>query len=69
VGLDDSDDVDAAMRGLFEVLLDRVGRIDHSCDAGVLVADEVRGTTQVVVDELREDHSARDGTTVSRYFS
>ena len=37
------------------VLLDRERRVDDHGGAGVPVADEVRGTTEVVVDELPEE--------------
>jgi hypothetical protein len=35
----------------------------------MLVADEVGGAAEVVVHELREDHSARDASTAFRYLS
>jgi hypothetical protein len=38
--------------------LDRVRGIDDDCDALLFVADEIRGTPEIVVDELREEHSA-----------
>ena len=50
---------DAAPLRLLEVLLDRVRRVDDDGVPGRLVADEVRGAAEVVVDELREDHDAR----------
>ena len=56
VRLDRPDEADAAPPGLLEVLLDRVGRVDDHRDPGVLVADQVRGAAEIVVDELREDH-------------
>ena len=36
--------------------LDRVRRIDDRSDARVLVADQVRRTAEVVVNELLEQH-------------
>jgi hypothetical protein len=58
VRLDRAHDADAAPVSLLEVLLDRERGIDHDGGPGVLVADEVRRAAQVLVDELREDHSA-----------
>jgi hypothetical protein len=39
-----------------EVLLRGIGGIDDDRLAGLLVADEIRGTAEVLVDELPEDH-------------
>jgi hypothetical protein len=69
MGLDRPHDLDAPPVGLVEVLFDRVRRIHDHGDSGVLVTDEVGGAAEVVVDELREDHGARDGSTLCRYFS
>ena len=69
VRLDDADDPHAAALGLLEVLLDRVGGIDHDRLAGALVAHEIRRATKGVVDELGEDHGAADRSTGSRYLS
>ena len=48
-----------------KVRLDRVGGVDDDRLVGLLVADEIRRTAQVVVDELPEDHgfdrNTRDG--------
>ena len=65
----DADDADVAPLGLLEVLLDREGRVDDDRVTGTRIADEVRRTAERVVDELREDHAARDRTSGSRYFS
>ena len=56
VRLDRADDADIALRGFFEILLDREGRIDHDRVTGTGIADEVGGAAERVVDELREDH-------------
>ena len=56
VRLDRPDDPNLAPRGLCQDALDRVRRIDDRCDARVLVADQVRRTTEVVVNELLEQH-------------
>ena len=45
-------------RGLGEELLDREGRVDDDRDRRRLVADEVRGAAEVVVDELLEQHNS-----------
>ena len=50
------DELDVPALALVQILLDRVGRIDEDGDSGVLVADEVGTTPQVVVDELLEQH-------------
>ncbi len=68
VRLEHPHEPDAVARGLLEVRLDRVGRIDHDGDAGLLVSDEVRGAAEVVVDELAEEH-ALEGNTTLRYLS
>ncbi len=44
--------------GFLEVLLDRERRVDYDGGPGPFVSDEVGSTTEVVVDELREDHDA-----------
>src|SRR5437588_12971188 len=49
---------DAVALRRFEVRLDPVAGVDHHRNAGVLVADEVRGAPQVVVHELPEEHVA-----------
>ena len=52
----DAHDADVAPLGLLEVLLDREGRVDDDRLAGSRIADEIGGTPERVVDELREDH-------------
>ncbi len=39
-----------------EVLVDLEARVDDRGDAGLLVADQVGGAAEVVVDDLAEDH-------------
>ncbi len=58
VGLQDADDPHVAPRRLLEVLLDRVCGVDDDGIAGFLVADQVGRAAEIVVDELREQHSA-----------
>ncbi len=56
VRLDHANDAHPLPLGIFEVLLDREGRIDHDRLPSSGIADEVGSTPQRVVDELREDH-------------
>jgi hypothetical protein len=56
VRLEGAGQLDLLSRALIQVLLDRVGRVDHDGNACVLVTDEVRRTAEVVVDELLEEH-------------
>jgi hypothetical protein len=69
VRLDRAHDAYAAPLGLLEVLLDCERRIDDHGLARRLVADEIGRTSERVVDELREDHSASERSTGGRYFS
>ncbi len=57
VRLEHADEADAAPPGFFEVLLDRVRRVDDDRLPSALVADQVRSAPESVVNELREDHS------------
>ena len=59
VRLEDVLDVDAEVAREMQVLLDLELRVDHRRDAGVLVADEVRRTPEVVVGDLAKDHASR----------
>src|ERR671916_1453819 len=56
VGLQDVLDADAEVAGEPQVLVDVELGVHDGGDAGVLVADEVAGATEVVVSELAEDH-------------
>ena len=56
VRLDRPHDPDAAPLGRRQHGLDRVRRIDDRGDARILVADQVRRTAEVVVNELLEQH-------------
>src|SRR5438874_5185001 len=58
VRLEDRGQPDAVALRRFQVGLDPVSGVDHDRNAGVLVADEVRGASQVVVHELPEEHVA-----------
>ena len=55
VRLDDADEPDVAPLRLREDCLDCVGRVDDDRNAGVLIADEVTGAAQVIVQELLEE--------------
>ena len=66
--LENADQVDRPQLALLEVLLDRERGIDHDRDALVLVADEIRRTPEIVVDELREEHVS-DASTGRGYFT
>ena len=57
VRLEHADDAHTVPLGLVEVLLDRVGRVDQDRLARSLVADEVGGAAEVLVDELAKQHS------------
>ena len=48
---------DAEVARQAQVLVDLQPRVDDRRDAGVLVADQVRGAAEVVVDDLAEDHA------------
>ena len=54
---------------LCEHLLDRVRRVDHDGLLRLLAADEVRGAPEIAVQDLREQHGARDGSNGCRYRS
>jgi hypothetical protein len=56
MGLEDVLDPHAHVAGQREVLLDVELGVDDGGDAGVLVADQVRGAAEVVVGDLAEDH-------------
>jgi hypothetical protein len=68
MGLENADELDLSALALIQILLDRVRRIDQDGDSGLLVADEVGGTPQVVVDELLEEHNG-DGSNPCGYIS
>ncbi len=56
VRLQDVRDLHPGEAGQAQVLVHLEPRVDDRRHAGVLVADQVRGAAQVVVDELAEDH-------------
>ena len=58
VRLEHADEADAPALRLRQHRLDEVRRVDDDRDALVLVADEIAGAAQVVVQELREEHGA-----------
>ena len=57
VRLEHPHDLDAALLGRLEVLLDRVRRIDEEGLPLTGIADQVGGTAEIVVDELAEEHT------------
>ena len=58
VRLDDADEPDVAAFRLRQHRLDVVRRVDDDREAGVLVADEVAGAAEIVVQKLLEEHGA-----------
>ena len=68
VCLEDADQANRTPLALLEVLLDRERGVNDNGDALVLVADQIRGTPEIVVDELREEHVG-DASTGRGYFS
>jgi hypothetical protein len=66
--LENGDELDVLALALIQILLDGVRRIDENGDSGVLVADEVGTTPQIVVDELLEQHNG-DGSNQCGYIS
>ena len=48
----------ARLGGGTDVLLDRRGRVDDDGLTGARVADQIRATAQVLIDELPEQHDA-----------
>jgi hypothetical protein len=58
VRLEHADQPDAVSLGLHQHGFDLIRRVDDDRYAGELVADEVRGAAQVIVQELLEQHGA-----------
>ena len=58
VGLEHVVDRDTEVARELEVLADLEAGVDHRGHAGVVVANEVGGAAEVVVDDLPEDHAA-----------
>jgi hypothetical protein len=56
VRLEDVLDGNAHVAGQPQVLVDVEPGVDHRADPGALVADQVRGAAEVVVDDLTEQH-------------
>jgi hypothetical protein len=56
VRLERTDEAHAASLALVQVLLDRICRIDDDGHPGVLVSHDVRSASEVVIDELLEEH-------------
>jgi hypothetical protein len=55
VRLEHALDPDAVLCCSIEVLLDAKRRIDHQRDPSLVIADEIRGAAETVVDELPEE--------------
>ena len=68
VGLEDEDDRHLVPRRGIQIRLDCIGRIDDRRHTRGFVADEVRSASEVVVDELPEQH-VRDATNLCGYIS
>ena len=68
MGLEDSDKLNLVSPGGIQILLDRECRIDDDGLPCLLVADEIRGAPEIVVDELPEQHG-RDRTSRCGYIS
>ncbi len=66
VGLEDVGDAHVQVARQLEVLLDLEARVDDGRDAGLVVADEVRGAAEVVVNYLSKDHRPACSVTGSR---
>ncbi len=69
VGLERPDDAYLEPFCFRQHLLDRVRRIDDNGFARLLAADEIRGAAEIAVQDLREEHRARDGSNGCRYRS
>jgi hypothetical protein len=68
VRLENRDELDVPALAFIQILLDRIRRIDEDGGSGTFIADKVRGTPQVVVNELLEEHAC-DGSNQCGYRS
>jgi hypothetical protein len=66
VGLEHVVDAHTQIAGELEVVVDLEPRVDHGRRAGRMVAHEVRGTAEIVVRNLAEDHQSTDHLTAPR---
>src|SRR5439155_23148026 len=64
----DARDAQSRSIGFGEQRIDVEDRVDEDGRAGVFVSDQIRGTAEVVVDDLTQEH-APDGNTRSRCTS
>ena len=62
VRLEHVHDVNTFRGGGVDVLLDRVGGVDHEGFAAGGIPDQVRGAAEIVVDELAEQHTEEANT-------
>jgi hypothetical protein len=58
VRLEHADELHVMTPAGIQILLDGVSRVDDYCDLGLLVADKIGRTSEVVVDELLEEHDS-----------
>jgi hypothetical protein len=65
VRLEHADDTQAFLLGRLDVLLDCVRGVDQEGFAPVGISDQIRGTAEIVVDELAKNHE-QDANTVGR---
>src|SRR4051812_41447978 len=59
VGLEDVLDPHVEVASDLEVLVDLEARVNHGGHAGLVVSDQVRGTAEIVMSDLTEDHVRR----------
>ena len=62
VRLEHAHDVNPFSGGGVDVLLDRIGGVDHEGFAAGGIPDQVRGAAEIVVDELAEQHDEEANT-------
>ena len=67
VRLEHPPDLDARLGRGLEVLLDRERRVDDDGVTGGRVADEIRATAQVLIDELPEQHVPERTSAAGRF--
>jgi hypothetical protein len=59
VRLEHAHDLDACMMRRLEVLLDRIGGVDHDGLAPGGISDQIGGAAEIVVDELAKQHQRK----------
>ena len=68
VGFEDAPDLDTRFGRRLHVLLDGESGVDDNSLTGARVADEIRATAQVLIDELPEQHEAERTTGFGRIW-